>query len=144
MKTLFTVVNTGVLLPWALMIFAPGWKWTQRIIYSLAIPLLIAFAYIALVVPALGSGSDMPDFSTLDGIRSLFQDDTGIVAGWFHYLAFDLFVGSWELSDARKHGIGHAWLVPCLLFTFMMGPAGMALYLAVRWYKLRSSRVLGD
>ena len=49
-----------------------------------------------------------------------------------HYLAFDLFVGSWEVSDARKRGVHHLLVIPCLLATFMAGPAGLVLYLLVR------------
>ncbi len=56
-----------------------------------------------------------------------------MLAGWIHYLAFDLFVGSWEVSDARANGIHHLLVVPCLLATFMAGPIGLALYFAIKY-----------
>jgi hypothetical protein len=55
-----------------------------------------------------------------------------LLAGWIHYLAFDLFVGSWEARDARQRGVPHLALVPCLALTFLFGPAGWLLYGAVR------------
>ncbi len=59
--------------------------------------------------------------------------DALLLAGWIHYLAFDLFVGSWEVSDAHAQGIHHLLLVPCLLATFMVGPAGLALYFILKY-----------
>lgn len=53
-------------------------------------------------------------------------------AGWTHYLAFDLFIGGWEVRDARQRGIPHLLVVPVLVLTFLVGPAGLLLYLAIR------------
>ena len=65
-----------------------------------------------------------------------------LLAGWVHYLAFDLFVGSWEVEDARARGVSHWLVLPCLLCTFLAGPAGLGLYLLVRaGARLRSGRV---
>jgi hypothetical protein len=52
--------------------------------------------------------------------------------GWAHYLAFDLFVGSWEVRDSQRLKIPHWQVVPCLLFTLMVGPVGLVLYLTLR------------
>ena len=45
-----------------------------------------------------------------------------------HYLAFDLFIGSWEVRDARRHGVPHVLVIPCLLMTFLLGPIGLLAY----------------
>src|SRR5215831_3015326 len=71
-------------------------------------------------------------FSTLAGVGTLFSNPWLLLAGWMHYLAFDLLVGSWELEDAAERGIPHWIVVPCLLLTFMFGPAGWLLYRIVR------------
>jgi hypothetical protein len=60
-----------------------------------------------------------------------------VVAGWIHYLIFDLFVGAWEARDARRRGVPHLLLVPCLLFTLMIGPVGLLLYVVVRFFSKR-------
>ena len=52
--------------------------------------------------------------------------------GWIHYLAFDLFIGSWEVRDSQRHDIHHLLVVPCLILTFWAGPAGLLVYLLIR------------
>lgn len=72
-------------------------------------------------------------FSTLDSVYAIFQNPALLLAGWVHYLAFDLFIGSWEVRDARRIGIPHLLVVPCLIGTFLVGPIGLLLYLLLRF-----------
>jgi hypothetical protein len=60
--------------------------------------------------------------------------------GWTHYLAFDLFIGSWEIEDAGKRGIPHWLMVPILLLTFMLGPIGLLTYFIVRTAKAQLTK----
>jgi hypothetical protein len=62
-------------------------------------------------------------FSTLPDVATLFSNPWALLAGWIHYLAFDLLIGTWETRDAREHGVPPLWLVPCLVLTFLFGPA---------------------
>ena len=71
-------------------------------------------------------------FASLAAVATLFSNPWLLLAGWTHYLAFDLFVGSWEVRDARERGIPHLCVLPCLALTFLFGPAGWLLYLALR------------
>jgi hypothetical protein len=98
---------------------------------------LFALMYSFLVAENLGSFQS-DSFNSLDNIASLFQNRNALLAGWIHYLAFDLFTGIYIVTNARKHGIGFWYLLPCLFFTFMFGPFGLLLYLILRWYKSRS------
>lgn len=61
-------------------------------------------------------------------MTALFSVPELVLAGWIHYLAFDLFVGAWEVRDAQKKEIHHLLVIPCLFVTFMAGPAGLVLY----------------
>jgi ABA DEFICIENT 4-like len=65
-------------------------------------------------------------------VRLLFQDDYLLLAGWIHYLAFDLFIGGWEARDAKRLGLPHLLLVPCLVLTFLFGPVGLLAYFTLR------------
>jgi Domain of unknown function (DUF4281) len=65
-------------------------------------------------------------------VAALFTNRWLLLAGWVHYLAFDLLIGSWETRDAQERGVPHLLLVPCLFFTFMFGPAGWLLYMGIR------------
>jgi len=71
-------------------------------------------------------------FGSLEGVVGLFQDPKSVLIGWVHYLAFDLWVGSWEVGDAVKRGINRWLVLPCLLFTFMLGPVGLVMYFILR------------
>lgn len=126
----FLICNNGVLPAWLLLAVAPGWRWTQRIVHAVWIPLLLGVVYIWAFVanpqPAEGG------FGSLEGVMQLFQSPHVVLAGWVHYLVFDLFVGAWEVRDARRRGIHHAWVVPCLAVTLMLGPVGLLLYLTLR------------
>ncbi|HYJ37307.1 MAG TPA: abscisic acid-deficient protein Aba4 family protein, partial [Chitinophagaceae bacterium] len=68
----------------------------------------------------------------LPGVMELFTQPGIVVAGWVHYLAFDLMIGIFIRRNAIKHRINHWLIVPSLLFTFMLGPIGLLLYLIIR------------
>jgi hypothetical protein len=71
-------------------------------------------------------------FGSIAEVRSLFQSDAALTAGWLHYLAFDLFVGTWIVRDGSQRGVWGLALVPSLILTFLFGPAGFLLYSLTR------------
>jgi len=71
-------------------------------------------------------------FSSLADVSKLFENPWALLAGWTHYLAFDLFIGGWEVRDAHDRGVPHLFIVPALVLTFLFGPAGLLVYLAIR------------
>jgi len=72
------------------------------------------------------------DDGSLQAVTTLFTVPELLLAGWIHFLAFDLFVGAWEVRDAQREGVHHLLVIPCLALTFMAGPAGLALSWLVR------------
>ncbi len=135
-STIYSIANTIILFPWLLMLIAPKWKWTHYILYSFAFPLLMGILYLTCML--LFWNTSTGDFSTLENLTQLFANKDLVLIGWLHYLAFDLFVGTWELRDAQKLGISHWVLVPCLFFTLMAGPIGLLFYLLLRWGKTKT------
>ena len=77
-------------------------------------------------------GSSDGGFGSLAEVARLFANPALLLAGWLHYLAFDLFIGAWEVRDAQRHGFPHLLVIPCLLLTFLLGPIGLLCYMAVR------------
>ncbi len=114
-----------------LLIVAPRWKWTARLISSCSIPLPLACVYLWVIVTRFRSATG--GFGSLAEVAQLFANPYLLLAGWIHYLAFDLFIGSWEVRDAQRVGIHHLWVVSCLLLTFFLGPIGLLLYFVLRW-----------
>jgi len=135
-QLLFKIFNFGVLIPWAMMILLPKWKGTQWMIKTKLPVLVIAASYLFLVLwDALVTQGGAIDFTSMESIKQAFTRDEVMLVGWIHYLAFDMFVGMWELTDAQRLKIPHLLLVPCLGLTLMFGPIGFVLYWLVRqWY----------
>jgi hypothetical protein len=137
LERMFSIAGMVVLPCWILMAVVPRWRWSQRLATFVA-PLLIAglYAWLLLAHPVpKGSG-----FQTLAQVMVLFSSPYALLAGWVHYLAFDLFTGAWQARDAARLGISRWIVLPCLLLTFLFGPLGLALYLLV---KLGMRRIVG-
>lgn len=129
--TLFNLCNQFVLIPWLMLLLLPRWQWTRRLIFHAWIPLLLGVAYIS----AFYHGLPIPEgggFGSLAEVQALFSIPWFVVAGWIHYLVFDLFIGAWEVRDAQRNNIHPLLVAPCLILTFLAGPAGLLLYLSIR------------
>ena len=135
-ETLYSAANLFAGLGWLLLIFAGRVARVANLIAGAAIPLLLAVLYAGLIVTVFPTAEG--GFSSIAEVRSLFANDWLLVAGWVHYLAFDLFIGSWQVRDARKHGIPHLALVPGLILTFLFGPVGLLIYTAIRASRART------
>jgi hypothetical protein len=129
-EQLFSLCGALVLPGWLLLVFLPRWKWTARLVCPVVIPLLLALVYLWLVATTVGRTPG--DFNSLAGVAQLFQNPRALLAGWIHYLAFDLFIGSWEVRDAQRVGLHQLAVVPCLVLTFLFGPVGLLLYFILR------------
>jgi hypothetical protein len=136
-ETLFTLCTRLVLPAWLLLIAAPKWAWTSKLISHAWIPALLAIVYIYSMVIA----QPMPEgggFTSLQAVMTLFTSPYAGLAGWIHYLAFDLFMGAWQVRDAQRRGVNHFAVVPCLMLTFLAGPVGLLLYFIVRLVTART------
>ena len=127
----FSIANLIALIGWIFLIILPNHKVTKGLVHKGTISLLLSIGYLGYAVVGISSGANV-DFQSLSGVMSLFQDQNSVMAGWIHYLAFDLFVGSWVQRESVKHGIRHLLMVPCLILTFMLGPVGLLAYTLVK------------
>lgn len=131
-ETLFSLCNLLVLPGWALLILLPRWRWTLGLISAGLIPFVLGLVYVGIFMSQGLGSTEGGGFGSVAAVSILFSNPYLLTAGWIHYLAFDLFIGSWEVHDARQQGIPHWLVIPCLVLTFLLGPAGLALYLAIR------------
>jgi hypothetical protein len=126
---LFSIAGDIVLPVWLLLIFAPHWRWTQRLA-TFVVPLLLTAMYVALLLH--GGRVTGGGFGSLAQVTRLFTSQDLLLAGWVHYLAFDLFTGAWQTRDSLRLGLSRWIVAPCLVLTFLFGPVGLALYLLLR------------
>ena len=132
-ETLFAVANAAVLPGWIALLASPLAPRLAQAVAGLAIPLALSVGYAALILAFLAPASDAGGgFGTLAGVMALFAVPEVALAGWVHYLAFDLLIGALIVRRARAEGLPFALVLPCLPLTFLAGPAGWLLFQALR------------
>ncbi len=117
---------------WILMIFLSKWKVTRFLIDFKVIPLALAFIYAIYIFQAIQI-SGMMDFGSLKSVMKLFTEENAVLAGWVHYLAFDLLIGNKELR------INHLLIAPCLFLTLVLGPIGFLFFMSIKTAKQKQS-----
>ncbi|HMX38946.1 MAG TPA: ABA4-like family protein [Saprospiraceae bacterium] len=128
-----------IFLPWVLLVFAPRWRYTEPVAFVCAGVLLLAAAVFTFRYLS-GTNAD-GDLLSLKGLENLFRNQEMLMTGWLNYLSFCLLVGTWQTHDARQLKIPHLFIVPALLLTLLTGPAGLLLYLLMRFFKTRKWEV---
>ena len=134
LEMLFSAAGTLALAAWLVLVLVPlRYRAPQYV--AIAAAVLIAMLYAGLIGAfwTLGEGG----FGSLAEVARLVAHPGLLLAGWVHYLAFDLAIGVWERDEARRIGLPQWLLAPCLVLTFLLGPLGWLLFLAVRLFRLK-------
>lgn len=134
-ESVFRFCNTLALLGWIGLILLGRRALIAGLIASVVVPLALAVVYVSLL--AAHWGESQGSFNSLAGVASLFSNPWLLLAGWVHYLAFDLFLGCWQVRNAARNNIPHWFVVPCLILTFLFGPAGLLAYFLLRFARTR-------
>ncbi|MEO0732189.1 MAG: ABA4-like family protein [Bacteroidota bacterium] len=130
----FTAAGQLALLMWLLMIMAPKWKVTIRLMDYRVFPVALSLLYAFYLVPTVVRDG-MPDFGSFASVLELFTVAPLALAGWIHFLAFDLLIGMWIVEQNRSLGIHHGLIIPCLVLTFLFGPVGFLLFMLLKFLK---------
>ena len=127
---IFNFCQALALIGWLILISAPA-GFAIHIGAARGIAIVLAIAYLAQLltntVPVEGGS-----FTTIGGITALFSQPPNVMLGWTHYLAFDLFIGSWITEDAVHEEFTHWAVIPILIATLVIGPVGLLIWFAVR------------
>ena len=134
----FSIVSKLAISMWILMVFLPKWSITRFFIDYKIIPIILSIVYVTYIIQAIQIGG-MMDFGSLKSVMALFTEQNAVLAGWVHYLAFDLLIGMWILNQNRTVKIHHLLIIPCLLATFMFGPIGFLLFTIMSAVKLKKA-----
>jgi hypothetical protein len=146
-QSLFVLTNVVAFACWAMLAFLPRRPIVMASVLFFGVGML-CLVYAGMFVALFGGladpvrvgGAAPPDLMnySVPGIRALFMSDGGIVLGWTHYLAFDLFVGQWIARDADNKGFHRLFQLPFLFLTLMAGPIGLLAWLMVRERRARA------
>lgn len=132
----FSLANAWALAGWVLLaagLFLPA-RWAAPVLFfgGRLVPLSLCLAYLAAILHWWGENPG--GFGSLDDVALLFTSKGLLLAGWVHYLAFDLLLGRWQADRvlaAPNAAVLRWWALPCLSATLMFGPAGLLLFLLV-------------
>ena len=138
LEQIFSMAGLLAMIGWLILAILPRQPIAQ-VVSGVIIPLVLSAGYLFLIAQNLRGAEG--GFGSLADVATLFQKQELLLAGWIHYLAFDLFIGAWETRDAARNQIPHLVVIPCLVMTFMLGPIGLLFYFAIRSAKLRSVSV---
>jgi len=128
-ETIFSSVGILSFIGWGALVAAPL-NARVMILSARIVGILLAIAYVLLL--AVGWGVEpQVSYGSLAGVMNGMSAPSHMMAGWTHFLAFDLLIGSWIVERARASEINHLLVVPCLALAFLFGPAGFLLFLAV-------------
>jgi hypothetical protein len=141
-ENLFSLANLLAVAGWLVLIVAGRSWWAGKLVTGAVLPLLFAVLYSGLI--AVHWKNVEGGFGSLASVQLLFSNPWLLLAGWVHYLAFDLFIGNWEVRDAQEHGVPHWSIVPSLVLTFLFGPLGFLLYFVIRAVKTRRLTLNGE
>jgi hypothetical protein len=137
----FQVLNSVVMPWWLLWLIVPGSAWSQRAASHGAVFVVLGAVYVVFLVGSFATSPSTGGFSfDFETLRGALSTDVGFLAGWTHYIAFDLFAGAWIVRDSTRHDVDPRVF---LFFTLMTGPLGLGSYLLRRWFRLRGFGGIG-
>ena len=122
-NVLFDTVGLPALLGWAVLIAAPRGIWWLDMLPRVVIPLGLSVVYSGLILAFMAQSGG--GFGSIAEVRALFASDPVLVAGWVHYLAFDLLIGCFLAARLDAAGVGRIVQAPVLVVTFLLGPLGL-------------------
>ncbi|WP_114520849.1 ABA4-like family protein [Altererythrobacter sp. ZODW24] len=131
LESLFGYAGQAAMIGWLILIFLPR-RWRALLfVPRFLIPFGLSMLYAGLIFTHVYT-VDGGGFGSLAQVKALFGKDELLLAGWVHYLAFDLFIGGWIAVQADRLGIARLIQAPLLAATFMFGPVGLALFMVMR------------
>ena len=136
-ETMFSVAGGVAMLGWVMLLAAPLLPtWTVRIAGE-GIPAILSIGYLVIILTdRAGSGG----FGSFAEVIELFSHPQALMAGWVHFLAFDLFVGGWMVRQWQAGAVQFWTVLICLPVTLLFGPVGYLLFQLTRQVATRLRR----
>ena len=134
-ENIYLIANWGVIPFWLLLIILPNHGLTNFFVHSIVVPLLLASAYGFVAYNIFLDGNILDSFQLyggLDGLYSMFSEESFLLIFWLHFLALSLFLGSWILRDSQKYMVSKFLVIVSLILTYFTGPLGLIIYWFIR------------
>ena len=135
-ENIYLWTNFGILPFWLMLIIIPNSKFTQFFINSIILPLILSATYIYIIYQAILMDTPMSDvfklYLSLDNLYALFATESFLLIFWIHFLALNLFLGSWISRDGIKYNVPRKLTFFPLILVYLAGPLGLVLYWIIR------------
>ena len=136
LSNLYKLVNVVAAIGWVILICLPNWDLADSAIkYGIVVGLSVFYIYILFIRKDIENEVyPKGNFTSLEGVINLFKNPRNLLAGWVHYLAFDLMLGIFIKTQANEIGMSHFLQIPCFILTFMLGPVGYLLFVILQLF----------
>lgn len=135
-EAIYLWINFGVLPFWLMLIIVPNSKITQIFVNSLVLPLILASTYVYIIYQTILLDEPLFDifklYLSLDNLYAIFSIESFLLVFWLHFLALNLFLGSWVSRDGFKYGMPSSLVFIPLILIYFTGPVGLVLYWLMR------------
>lgn len=136
LSNLYKLVNAVAAIGWVILIFLPNWNLADSVIkYGIVVGLSVFYIFVLFIRKDIKNEVyPKGNFTSLEGVINLFKNPRNLLAGWVHYLAFDLMLGIYIKTQANEIGMSHFLQIPCFILTFMLGPVGYLLFVILQLF----------
>tara|TARA_B100000401_G_scaffold120177_1_gene78507 strand:+ start:166 stop:639 length:474 start_codon:yes stop_codon:yes gene_type:complete len=136
--TIYLWINIGVIPLWFILLFFPNSKICNVFVVSIFPIFILSTIYLYLIYYFFISDYDFVNnfnlYLGLDNLKELFNESGFLIIFWSHFLAINLFCGSWLVSDSRKLLIPKTLVFMPLVLTYFIGPLGIFIYWIIRLF----------
>jgi len=135
-ENIYLWTNFGILPFWFMLIIIPNSKFTQFFVNSVIIPLVLSTIYIYVIYQTILLNEPIFDilklYLSLDNLYTVFATESFLIIFWIHFLALNLFLGSWISRDGVKYNMSRGLVSIPLILVYFAGPLGLVLYWIIR------------
>ena len=132
LENIYLWTNFGVLPFWLMLIIIPNARITKIFINSIVLPLILATAYVYVIYQTILLDEPMSGifklYLNLDNLYTVFATESFLLVFWIHFLALNLFLGSWISRDGIKYNMSRSLVAIPLILIYFTGPVGLVLY----------------
>ena len=135
-ESIYLWINFGILPFWLMLIIIPNSKFTQFFVNSIILPLILSTTYIYVIYQTVLLDEPIFDFFKLylglENLYTIFETESFLLVFWLHFLALNLFLGSWISRDGVKYNMPRGLVSFPLIVVYFTGPLGLVIYWAIR------------
>ena len=135
-ENIYLWTNIGLLPFWLMLIIIPNSKFTQILINSIILPLILSAAYVYVIYQTILLNEPIFEifqlYLSLENLYTIFATESFLLVFWLHFSTLNLFVGSWISRDGVKYDIKRRLVFVPLVLVYFTGPIGIVFYWLIR------------